>query len=97
MTTATLVIPSLYRVQDSLPTDTSCTLSGSIITAGTPCSIVAGDLAPATFIVGNVAPGVYTVTAIGTPKPRPIPTLRNGELSGLASPSYGPDLDDSPT
>jgi len=51
------------------PTDTSCSLSGSIVTAATLCSIVGGAIVPAlpTFIVGNVAPGVYTVTARGNP------------------------------
>ncbi|MGA8857538.1 MAG: carboxypeptidase-like regulatory domain-containing protein, partial [Candidatus Bathyarchaeia archaeon] len=58
-----------------LLTDTSCSLRGSIITAATPCSIAGGNLAPApTFVVGNVAPGVYTVTAKGSPGPEPLAT-----------------------
>ena len=51
-----------------IPPDTSCSLSGSIITAVSPCSIAGGVLVPSpTFIVGNVAAGVYTITARGIP------------------------------
>ena len=48
-----------------LPADSTCTLSGSIITAVSLCSI-AGGVPTVSFTVGNVAPGVYTITAIGT-------------------------------
>jgi hypothetical protein len=48
--------------------DTSCSLSGSIITSMSPCFVAGGSLLPPpTFKVGKVAPGVYTVTAIGSP------------------------------
>ena len=50
--------------------DTSCALSGSIIAAGssTTCSIAGGTLTLLpSFVVGNVAPGVYTITVIGSP------------------------------
>ncbi|MGA2790171.1 MAG: carboxypeptidase-like regulatory domain-containing protein [Candidatus Bathyarchaeia archaeon] len=49
--------------------DSACTLSGSIVTAVTPCSIAGGVLAPGLqFTVGNVAPGVYTINARGNPE-----------------------------
>jgi len=47
--------------------DTNCALSGSIIAAGSSCSILGGIL-NALFTVGNVAPGVYTITARGIPE-----------------------------
>ncbi len=47
-----------------LPTDAGpCTLIGNIIAAGSTCSIAASGLLTGSFTVGNVAPGVYTVTA----------------------------------
>lgn len=46
--------------------DTACSLSGNIIAAGSSCSILGGILT-ALFTVGNAAPGVYTITARGTP------------------------------
>ena len=51
--------------------DTSCTLSGNIVATGssTACSIAGGALTLLpSFVVSNVAPGVYTITAIGNPE-----------------------------
>jgi len=48
-----------------LSTDTSCSLSGSIITQPT-CSITGGTLNGA-FIVANIASGFYTITAAANP------------------------------
>jgi len=50
-----------------LPADSTCTLSGRIVTAVTPCTI-AGGIPTVSFTVGNVAPGIYTITVIGTQK-----------------------------
>ena len=52
--------------------DTSCALSGRIIAgSSTACSIDVGTgtvtLLPS-FVVGNVAPGVYSITATGSPQ-----------------------------
>jgi len=46
--------------------DTDCKLAGNIITPGWSCSILGGILT-GSFTVGNVPPGVYTITAIGSP------------------------------
>lgn len=49
-------------------TDTTCSLSGRIIAAPSSCSIALGIVALGlSFTVGNVAPDVYTITAIGSP------------------------------
>ena len=66
-------------VQVSRLSDTSCTLSGRIVAAGSStCSISGGMLNPLpSFTVGNVAPGVYTVTVTGSPERR----FGNGWLS----------------
>lgn len=48
--------------------DTSCTLSGRIVSSPTSCSIIASTITgPPAFAVSNVAPGVYTVTVTGAP------------------------------
>lgn len=70
--------------------DSTCTLSGNIVTAVGLCTIL-GGVPTVSFTVGNVAPGVYTITAIEIPK-----AIRQGRPSGLASyppTSLGTDLD----
>ena len=50
-----------------LPTDYACTVSGPIVTAGA-CVIRQGNTTvTGSFTVGNVLPGQYVVTVVGTP------------------------------
>ncbi|MGA3109395.1 MAG: hypothetical protein ABSD99_08040 [Candidatus Bathyarchaeia archaeon] len=47
-------------------TDTSCSLSGNPVGVPIVCTIVAGTITPFSFVVANVRPGTYIITATGS-------------------------------
>jgi hypothetical protein len=73
--------------------DTSCTLSGIPVASAT-CGISGGNLtAPTSFIVGNVPPGSYIVTATGYPDgDYSSAAFTVSSLSLVLNPSSGPDI-----
>jgi len=66
--------------------DTSCSLSGSAVGSAT-CSISAGTLS-GSFVAGNVSPGFYTVTAIGSTGDSASATFGVGPSNAPAIPGF---------